>query len=94
VLFAIAFSLWNIGTRPPAQLIADVRRGFSDLAILRRGLFYFLAGVIAVAVGYFVLDPTKARVHNPAVIDVIPIATALIIEQLIGPDLRARYRSH
>jgi hypothetical protein len=51
----------------------------------------FAGGIVAV-VGFVVLEPTEARVHNPTVIEVLPIVTALIIEQLIGPDLRARYR--
>jgi hypothetical protein len=92
VLFSIAFSVWNVGTRPPERLVADIRSGLRDRAILRRGLFHFFTGAIAIVVGFVVLEPTAARFHNRTLIESLPIVTALIVEQLIGPDLRARSR--
>lgn len=91
-LYAIGFAIWNVGTRPPLQLVRDIGNGFRNGSILRRGMFQFIGGVFAIGIGSFVMAPAIAHTHDEPVLASLTVLTALIVEQLVGPDLRARYR--
>jgi hypothetical protein len=92
VLDTIAFAVWNVGTRPPAQLIADIRTGIRQAPIRNRGLVRFAIGAVALLAGALIAAPAVARTGDLPVVEFLTVITALITEQLVGPDLRARYR--
>jgi len=86
----LALAIWNIGTRPPGQLIADIRAGIRLRATFMRGLAAFLWGWILLFVGIIALIPI-VRLHVLGLVEVYTVIAALILEQLLGADLRARF---
>ena len=85
----LALAIWNIGTRPPAELIADIRTGVRARATLMRGLAAFVWGLVLLVVGTIVLIPV-VRTSFLRLLVVYTVIAALILEQLLGADLRAR----
>ncbi len=86
----LALAIWNIGTRPPAQLIADIRSGVRSRATFVRGLAAILWGTLLLLVGVIALSPT-VRSTVLGLVEVYTVIAALVLEQLLGADLRARF---
>ena len=89
-LDTLAFVIWNVGTRPPLDLIRDVRRSLREPRALVRGTFVALAGAIAIVGGTALLLPA---VPNPsrelALVETFTFVIALALEFALGDDLRA-----
>lgn len=81
----MAFIIWNIGTRPPSQLLKDLGT-FSW-----RGLWHFVLGfVILMAGGALMLSVTLIDIqHEFAVLELIAVVAGLLVETLLGTTLRA-----
>ncbi len=92
LLDTAALVIWDIGTRGPVRLFADVRAGLRDGGSLLRGTIRFIGGVIALLAAALVSAPVASRAYDFTVIECWALVTALLIEQLLGPALRTRRR--
>jgi hypothetical protein len=92
ILDTAALLVWDIGTRSPARLFADVRAGLRQPSAILRGLVRLATGLIALLAAATVSAPVAARAFDFTVIECWALVTALVLEQLIGPDVRARRR--
>jgi hypothetical protein len=84
--------VWDIGTRSPVRLIVDVRAGFRERSTVIRGLTRLAVGVIGLLAAATVSASVATRAADFTIIECWALVTALVIEQLVGPDLRARRR--
>ncbi len=90
VLDTLAFVVWNIGTRSPRAVLAAMRAAFQERRKLFAGIIAFLVGLIFVLAATILLIPaivTPDYDFIPA--ELFTLFVALVIEQLIGNDLRA-----
>jgi hypothetical protein len=92
MLDTAALIIWNIGTRSPARLLSDIRSGLQRKSAIVGGLMRFAAGTLALILAAAVCAPVTSRPIKSTVIECLGLVTALVLEQLIGPDLRARRR--
>ena len=93
ILFdALAFVVWDVGTRPPLQLARDVARGARIPAKLVRGLLRFLIGCGLLYLAALVARPGMPTLRAFTLIETGMLIAALIVENLVGPDLRRRLR--
>jgi hypothetical protein len=86
----LALAIWNIGTRPPAQLIADIRSGVRSRATFMRGLAALVWGTLLLLVGAIAVSPT-VRASVLSLVEIYTVIAALVLEQLLGEELRARF---
>lgn len=86
----MAFIVWDIGSRPPSRLFADVRNAFASPASLSRGIWHFILGAIVLFAGaMLMLAVTLVDVRREfAVLESIAIVAGLLIEMLLGSTLR------
>ena len=89
LLNATALIIWDVGTRSPVRLVADIRAGARVSAVALRGTIRFAAGLAALAGGVVIVGALVARQLDFTVLESWALVTALLIEQLVGPDLRA-----
>lgn len=92
VFDALAFVVWDVGTRPPLQLARDVARGARVPARLVRGLLRFLIGCGLLYLAAVVARPGMPTLRAFTLIETGMLIAALIVESLVGPDLRRRIR--
>lgn len=85
----MAFIIWNVGTRPPLQLLKDLG-SFSW-----RGLWHFVLGfVILIAGAALMLSVTFIDVqHEFAILELIAVVAGLLVETLLGATIRAHLYS-
>ncbi|HEX3467286.1 MAG TPA: hypothetical protein VHT05_04340 [Candidatus Elarobacter sp.] len=93
VLDALAFVVWDVGTRPPLRLARDVARGVRVPRFLALGLLRFIAGALLLFAAADVARPGMPTMQAFTFIETGMLVAALLIEQLIGPDLRRALRS-
>ena len=89
-MHALSFIIWNIGSRPPSQLLADTRAALATVATLRRVLWQFVLGcAVLVSGALLMLSVTLVDVRREfTVLETIAIAGGLAIEMLVGPAIR------
>ncbi len=92
VLDAAALVIWDIGTRSPARLLADVRAGLREKSAAGRGLVRLVVGFAALVAAAAVSAPIASRPADFTIVECWALVIALVLEQLLGPDLRARLR--
>jgi hypothetical protein len=92
VFDALAFTIWDVGTRPPLRLIRDVARGVRVPRVLARGLLRFLIGFGLLWLAALVARPGMPTMRAFTLIETGMIVAALLVEQLVGPDLRGHWR--
>jgi cytosine/uracil/thiamine/allantoin permease len=92
LLDTAALVIWNIGTRSPVHLLADVRAGLHERSAVVRGLVRLAAGALALTAAVAVSAPVATRVADFTIIECWALVIALVIEQLVGPGLRAGRR--
>jgi hypothetical protein len=92
LLDTAALVIWDIGTRSPLRLFADVRAGLRKGRVMVRGLLRVVAGVLALMAAVAVSAPVATRTFDFTIIECWALVTALVVEQLVGPDLRAGRR--
>jgi|ERR1700733_1019999 len=90
---ALAFIVWDIGTRPPLQLGRDVMRGARVPTILARGVLRFVTGAALLFLAALVARPGMPTLRTFTLIETGMLIAALLVENLIGPDLRHKLRS-
>ncbi len=88
VLDTTALVVWDIGTRSPLRLVADVRRSIEQRSGLRGGCARLTIGAFALVAGSLMSAPLATHATDWSIIECWSVVTALILEQLIGPDLR------
>jgi len=92
VFDALAFTIWDVGTRSPLRLIHDVRRGVRLPRVLVQGLLRFAVGLALLVLAAVVARPAMPTMRAFSFIETGMIVAALLVEQLVGPDLRGRWR--
>ncbi len=90
VLDACAFVVWDVGTRPPAQLVRDVTVSVRRPAALARGVVRFVAGFALLLIAFVIALPGFASARSFLFVQSGMLIAALVVENLIGPDLRRR----
>ncbi len=88
VFDALAFTIWDVGTRPPVRLIREVARGARVPRVLARGLLRFLIGFGLLVLAAVIARPAMPTMRAFTLIETGMIVAALLVEQLVGPDLR------
>jgi hypothetical protein len=92
VFDALAFTIWDVGTRPPLRLVRDVARGARVPRMLGAGVLRFLVGLGLLVLAAVVARPAMPTMRAFSLIETGMIVAALLVEQLVGPDLRGRWR--
>jgi hypothetical protein len=92
VFDALAFTIWDVGTRSPLRLIHDVRRGVRVPLALAHGVVRFLIGSGLLVLAAVVARPAMPTMRAFSFVETGMIVAALLVEQLVGPDLRGRWR--
>jgi hypothetical protein len=82
--------LWNLASRSPAQLARDVAGGISRPVIAIRAIARFIGGLLFLAVGAALVLPLTLQVRTFTVLETLTLITGLLVEQLVGGDLRRR----
>jgi hypothetical protein len=91
VLNALAFTVWDVGTRPPLRLARDVARGMRRPRSLGTGIARLLIGLALLVIAALLARPALPSVGLYTTVETAMLVVALIIEQLVGPDLRRRF---
>ncbi len=89
---ALAFVVWDVGTRPPQRLLRDIWGGLGTPAVVLRGVARFAIGAILMYLAVMVAVPVIPTATAYTVIEAGMLVAALIVEQLVGDDLRGRVR--
>jgi len=92
LLDAWALIVLDIGTRPPGLLIADVRAGLRERAMFVRSALRFAAGVAALVLAAVIVAALAERALDFTILECWTLATALLVEQLVGSDIRSAFR--
>ena len=92
VFDALAFTIWDVGTRPPLRLIRDVASGLRVPRVLAQGVLRFLIGFGLLFLAAVIAQPAMPTMRAFTLIETGMIVAALLVEQLVGPDLRGRWR--
>ena len=93
VFDALALIVWDVGTRPPLQLARDIARGALVPAVLARGVLRFFTGFALLLLAAVVARPGMPTLRAFTLIETGMLIAALLVENLIGPDLRRKLRS-
>jgi hypothetical protein len=88
VFDALAFTIWDVGTRPPLRLIRDVASAVRVPRVLAGGILRFLIGFGLLFLAAVVARPAMPTMRAFTLIETGMIIAALLVEQLVGPDLR------
>jgi hypothetical protein len=92
VFDALAFTVWDVGTRPPLTLARDVARGVRVPRALAFGIMRFLVGFGLLILAAVVAMPAVRGLRTFTFVETGMLIAALLVEQLVGPDLRRRTR--
>ena len=92
VLDALAFVIWDVGTRPPLTLARDVARGARSPRAFGLGVLRFVAGAALLIVAALIARPALPTMRTFTFVETGMLIAALLVEQFVGPDLRARMR--
>jgi hypothetical protein len=92
VFDALAFTVWDVGTRPPMTLVRDIVRGARVARSLGFGIVRFLIGFALLILAAIVAKPAIPTLRAFTFVETGMLIAALLVEQLVGPDLRRRLR--
>jgi HAMP domain-containing protein len=93
VFDALAFTVWDVGTRPPTQLARDIVHGVRTPTLLVRGLIQFAFGIALLFLAAEIARPAMPTLRAFMLIETGMLIAALLVENLVGPDLRRRLRT-
>ncbi len=93
VLDALAFILWDVGTRPPLRLARDVARSVRIPRVFAYGVLRLIVGAALLLCAADVSRPGMPTMQAFTFIETGMLIAALLVEQLIGPDLRRLMRA-
>jgi hypothetical protein len=88
VFDALAFTVWDVGTRPPLRLARDLAGATRQPRVFAGGLLRFLIGCGLLVLAAFVARPAIPNARVFTLLETGMLVTALLVEQLVGPDLR------
>ncbi|MGP6158782.1 MAG: hypothetical protein ACLPYS_14970 [Vulcanimicrobiaceae bacterium] len=89
VLDTLALIVWNVGTRTPLTLLRDMRRAAGEPRAIFAGLVSLLVGLIFVAAAAVLVLPAVADpVADFIPLEIFTFLVALLLEHLVGNDLR------
>jgi hypothetical protein len=89
VLDALAFIVWNVGTRPPLALLSDLRKGLHDRRVLGIGIVSAVVGFVFIMAATILLLPAIADpARDLSVSELLTFLVALLVEILVGDDVR------
>jgi hypothetical protein len=92
VFDALAFVVWNVGTRPPLTLLHDITAGARRPRVLLIGVARFLAGLGLLVLAGLIARPSTPSFRSFTFLETWMLIAALLVEMLIGNDLRIRVR--
>lgn len=92
ILDALAFVIWDVGTRPPGALLRDLRAGVRVPRVFFAGLLRFGAGMGLLVLAGLIARPATPTGQAFTFLETWMVVAALLVEMLIGNDLRARVR--
>jgi hypothetical protein len=92
VLDALAFILWDVGTRPPLRLASDVAAGVRVPGVLAIGVLRFVVGAALLLMAADVARPGIPSLQAFTLLETGMLIAALLVETFIGPDVRRRLR--
>lgn len=90
VVDTCAFMLWNLASRSPARLARDVADGLKRAPSAASGIARAIGGLLLLAAGSALLVPLAIGYKTYIILEIWAVLTGLLVEQLIGADLRAR----
>ena len=93
VLDTAAFVIWDVGTRPPLRLIAEVGAGLRNRHAVLGGSARFIVGLALLILAEIVITPLAIRVGGTIFLEPGTLLVALLAEQLVGTDVRGRRRA-
>jgi hypothetical protein len=70
--------------------VRDLAAGARRPAVAVRGLTRFTAGLLMLVAAAVLLVPLAIQIRTFTVLETWTVLTGLLVEQLIGPDLRRR----
>ncbi|HEV3141246.1 MAG TPA: hypothetical protein VGY57_12050 [Vicinamibacterales bacterium] len=85
--------IWDVGTRPPLRLVQDIAAGVRSPRSIARGIARFLIGALLLVLAGVVARPAMPTARAFTIIETGMLIAALLVEQLIGNDLRRALRS-
>jgi hypothetical protein len=92
-LETLALCVWNVGTRSLQATLADMTRALRSPRSLVSGTFSVLVGLVFVAAATVLLVPAVGDLDGDFVpLMIYTFVAALVLEFLIGNDLRAALR--
>ncbi len=86
----LAFVVWNLSARAPAQMVRDIAGGVRRPGILVRGIISFLVGLLLLIGSLTLLLPLLLPQHALVVLGTWAALTGLLVAQLVGPDIYGR----
>lgn len=92
LLDALAFTLWDVGTRAPLRLASDVAAGVRIPRVLALGVLRFIIGAALLLMAADVARPAIPSMHAFTLLETGMLIAALLVETLVGPDVRRRLR--
>jgi len=92
LLDALAFTLWDVGTRPPLRLARDVAAGVRFPRVLAVGVLRFIFGAALLLAAADVARPGIPSMHAFTLLETGMLIAALLVETFVGPDVRRRLR--
>jgi hypothetical protein len=90
VLNGLAFIVWDVGTRPPLSLARDVARGMRRPNVFARGFARFFIGCGLLTLAADIARPAIPTLRAFTLLETGMLIAALLVENLIGPDVRRR----
>jgi hypothetical protein len=81
--------LWNLASRSPARLARDLSGGLFRPVTALSGIARGAGGLFLLAAGALLLFPLALGSRTYLILETWTLLTGLLVEQLIGPDLRA-----
>jgi len=84
--------IWDVGTRSPRRLLGDVAAGARVPARLAAGLTRFAIGLGLLLLAALVAAPAIPTTRAYTVLETGMLIAALIVEQLLGDELRGAVR--
>ncbi len=84
--------VWDVGTRSPRRLLSDVAAGARVPARLAAGLTRFAIGFGLLLLAGLVSAPAIPTMRAYTVLETGMLLAALLVEQLLGDELRGAVR--
>jgi hypothetical protein len=85
--------IWNLTARSPLRLARDIASALHRPQALLRGVVHFVLGLVLLTGGGLLVMPLVGSARDFVALEMIALIAALVVDQLVGPDLRRVYRA-